>query len=376
MELKDNQWHKLFLGVRQQHNYMLYQFIDDVLKNTSIERFVEIGTGAGALSVVLGLHAVIRDTHLLTLDTQVRGGKYRLDKVFDALEIEFVQEDCFENVERILKHIDGKPCFFFCDGGNKSKEFNTFAPLLPAGSIIAVHDYETKEIRAKDIEEVAKAFTPVLEKYWREEKFDIRTCFYKKEGVMKYDKYGIPIDERSMRIVNDSSRKKRHPARVKDSIWRNEKKPWGGYPGRASSHPSVEIHYLYRKGLEFGGNIANLGVWRGASTNALATGVKERGEGKVYAIDFFEESAWRIEYITDIFKERGTLPWVEFCKGHTQDWAKTLENLRFNFIFVDADHQYESCKRDFETWEPLLAPGGEISFHDIGLNTVDKVITE
>jgi predicted O-methyltransferase YrrM len=171
-------WHKTFLGVRQQHNYMLYQFIDKALRHEPIERFVEIGTGGGALSVVLGLHAVNRGTRLLTLDTLVRKGKPMLDNVFDALEIEFVQEDCFNNVERILKHIDGKPCFFFCDGGNKIKEFNTFAPLLPVGSIIAAHDYETKELRAADIEEVARGLTPVLEEYWREEKFNIRTCFW------------------------------------------------------------------------------------------------------------------------------------------------------------------------------------------------------
>ena len=179
-ELTVNKWHQTFLGVRQQHNYMLYQFIDAALNHEPIERFVEIGTGAGALSIVLGLHAVNRGTRLLTFDPLVRGRKPMLDRVFDALEIEFVQEDCFDNVERILKHMDGKPCFFFCDGGNKSKEFNTFAPLLPAGSIIAVHDYETKELRAEDIEETARGFTPVLEKYWREKKFDIRTCFYRR----------------------------------------------------------------------------------------------------------------------------------------------------------------------------------------------------
>ncbi len=179
--IKANDWHKTFLGVRQQHNYMLYRLIDEVLNHQHIEKFVEVGTGAGALSVVLGLHAVNRGSHLLTFDTQVRGRKPMLDRVFDALEIEFVQGDCFDNVERILKHMDGKPCFFFCDGGNKPREFNTFATLLPFGSIIAVHDYETKELCAEDIAEVASALTPVLEKHWRDDIFDVRTCFYRKE---------------------------------------------------------------------------------------------------------------------------------------------------------------------------------------------------
>ncbi len=82
--IKANDWHKTFLGVRQQHNYMLYRLIDEVLNHQHIEKFVEVGTGAGALSVVLGLHAVNRGSHLLTFDTQVRGRKPMLDRVFDA----------------------------------------------------------------------------------------------------------------------------------------------------------------------------------------------------------------------------------------------------------------------------------------------------
>ena len=196
---------------------------------------------------------------------------------------------------------------------------------------------------------------------------------------MEYDKYGVPIGERSMEIIDDNSRKKTSPARVKDSVWRNEKKPWGipAYPGKASDHPSMEIHYLYRTALALGGNIANLGVFRGVSTNAIAAGLKERGEGRVYAVDYFDRNTcFTVEHITEVFEERGTLPFTEFCVGHTQDWAKELSHLKFNFIFVDADHEYESTMGDFKTWEPLLAPGGLIAFHDIGLNTVNKVIEE
>ncbi len=196
---------------------------------------------------------------------------------------------------------------------------------------------------------------------------------------MEYDKYGVPIGERSMMIVDDSSRKKGGSGRAKDSKWRDEKKPWGlpPYPGRASSHGSLEVHYLYRTALRLGGNIANLGVFRGVSTNAIASALKERGEGRVYAVDYFDRNTcFTVEHITEVFEERGTLPFTEFCVGHTQDWAKELSHLKFNFIFVDADHQYESTLGDFKTWEPLLAPGGEIAFHDIGLNTVNRVLEE
>jgi len=173
-----NEWYKTFLGVRQQHNYALYSIIDEVLLNKPIEKFVEIGTGAGALSVVLGLHAVQRGTHLLTFDYQLRGEKPKLDLVFVALGIEFVQDDCFTNKLRLQNHMDGKPTFFFCDGDDKAKEFNTYAPLIPVGSIIAAHDYGD-EFQLDELH--VDGLTPVIEKYWTEDTYNIRTCFYRKE---------------------------------------------------------------------------------------------------------------------------------------------------------------------------------------------------
>jgi hypothetical protein len=196
--------------------------------------------------------------------------------------------------------------------------------------------------------------------------------------MCKLDNYGIP-EVRSMEIIKDPN-KVRQPARVKDhDAWRNEAKPWGDppYPGKASDHPSVELHYLYRTALRCGGNVANLGTFRGISTMALAHGLKEHGSGRVYAIDYYDRNTcFDVEKLTTIFEERGLIDQVQFCKGHTQDWARKLSSARFNFIFIDADHQYESTKQDFQFWSPLLAKDGEIAFHDVNLNTVERVIEE
>ncbi|MCW4027014.1 MAG: class I SAM-dependent methyltransferase [Candidatus Bathyarchaeota archaeon] len=176
-------WHKHFLGVRQQHNYWLYKVIDDVLMQApQIERFVEIGTGGGALSVVLGLHAVQRGTHLLTFDPQIRGHKPKLDRVFKQLEIEFVEDDAFAHCERVQQLIEDKPTFLFCDGGDKVGEAEVFSPLLPVGSIIGIHDYASWEAPEEEIRErLSPNFTPVLEEYWLEDYYDIQTCFWRKE---------------------------------------------------------------------------------------------------------------------------------------------------------------------------------------------------
>jgi len=42
-----------------------------------------------------------------------------------------------------------------------------------------------------------------------------------------------------------------------------------------------------------------------------------------------------------------------------------LANDTFDFLFVDGDHSYEGVKMDFESFAPLVTPGGLIAFHDI-----------
>jgi cephalosporin hydroxylase len=38
---------------------------------------------------------------------------------------------------------------------------------------------------------------------------------------------------------------------------------------------------------------------------------------------------------------------------------------KLDFLFIDGDHTYEGAKLDFETFNPLLRPGGLVGFHDI-----------
>jgi predicted O-methyltransferase YrrM len=169
------------------------------------------------------------------------------------------------------------------------------------------------------------------------------------------------------------------PGRTKDHpVYMLEEKPWGDppYPHR-SRHGSVELHYLYRTAKRLGGNVANLGTYRGSTASAMAHGVKDAGGGKVYTVDLHDvNGAYTIDQLQPLFEERGLGDYVQFCKGYTHEWAKYLSNKPFNFVFIDADHHYESCLRDFKRWSPLVVPTGEIAFHDVDINTVDRVIRE
>ncbi len=169
-----------FLGVRQQHSYELHKLIDTILYDRNISKFLEIGTGNGAMSVLLGLHAFVRNGMLMTFDTIEREDLHKCMDLFDLLQIHMYFLDCFsdEANDLITNYMIGSPAFVFCDGGDKPKELETFSKHLPIGSIICAHDYMI-EIFPDDIKPVVEKnqLKPLFEDLWGGK---IKTCFFEK----------------------------------------------------------------------------------------------------------------------------------------------------------------------------------------------------
>lgn len=165
-------------------------------------------------------------------------------------------------------------------------------------------------------------------------------------------------------------------------VWRNEYKPyaWANWPYKAL-HSSGELHYLYRTPLCLGkGNYANLGVYHGASTHALAHGAAVHG-GHVFGVDIFERTkstprVVRKEALDAEFQKRGLERFVTLHEGSTNECADRLSDYRFKFIFIDADHSYEAVLEDIQRWCPLLEPDGLLSLHDTFKVDIDRAITE
>jgi cephalosporin hydroxylase len=57
---------------------------------------------------------------------------------------------------------------------------------------------------------------------------------------------------------------------------------------------------------------------------------------------------------------------VRVIQGNSHS-KETLEKVKGNYdlLFIDGDHAYESVKKDFEMYSPLVKNGGIIAFHDI-----------
>lgn len=55
-----------------------------------------------------------------------------------------------------------------------------------------------------------------------------------------------------------------------------------------------------------------------------------------------------------------SVAWIrDFSFKAARDWRGGID-----LLFIDGDHAYESCKRDFHDWSPFVVAGGLVAFHD------------
>ena len=133
----------------QQHEDYQIPF-SKLLETTKPKRILEIGTGAGGLTLFLRdkLNELgLNDTYIKSYD--VNNTNFDAN-IHDLTNLELSKENLFgggnefilERKDLIEPYIksDGLT-IVLCDGGNKIKEFNQISSLLKSGDIIMAHDY-------------------------------------------------------------------------------------------------------------------------------------------------------------------------------------------------------------------------------------------
>lgn len=108
--------------------------------NPQLRGIVEIGTWHGGMSRYLYAQAEARGLFFATFDSMVP----------ESPPPCFEKTDVFRYPFKVVEAAGEDPVALFCDGGNKPRELKTFAPLMPEGSIIIVHDWG-KETLASDV---------------------------------------------------------------------------------------------------------------------------------------------------------------------------------------------------------------------------------
>ena len=185
------EWGDKYIGLPKCHPLKLQGIISEILtENPQIKGIVEIGTMFGALSCYLGAECIERGYKpLLTFDNKV----WYKPKLFDNLKVNFVVDDCFseKSLQIIKDYVKDTPVLFICDGGFKAKEFNTFAPLIPAGSIVAVHDWDI-EVNIEGIKETVEQLKmyAIKQTQWNMAPYHTLMAFF---GIPSYQKKGDKI---------------------------------------------------------------------------------------------------------------------------------------------------------------------------------------
>ena len=125
-------------------------------------------------------------------------------------------------------------------------------------------------------------------------------------------------------------------------------------------------------------HFVEVGVWKGQSACFMAVEIINSNKNiKFDCVDTWEfvESSSEIkegqfENLFQIFQNN-----IEPVKDHINivrsiswDGAKLYDDNSLDFVFIDAGHDYESVKKDLESWYPKVKEGGLIAGHDYHYN--------
>ncbi len=143
-----------FMGGGMSQNYFAIPWFEYYFDIHSFEYMVEFGSQKGCLSTYFANFCGI--TEQMFFDTfefapegcwyarEYEGCGHWYEKLAEISPyINYFHQDVFseETKLHVVENISQFKTFIFCDGGDKAKEFNMYAPLLKSGDCIAVHDW-------------------------------------------------------------------------------------------------------------------------------------------------------------------------------------------------------------------------------------------
>lgn len=142
-----------------------------------------------------------------------------------------------------------------------------------------------------------------------------------------------------------------------------------GYPSEA------ECRFLYDLACATpaDGVIVEIGTYKGRSAIALA-----QSDRRVFCVDRFQPEPqgfhghpdhhagnFSARQVIDNAARYGVVPFVITGQSAAvgADWPDIC-GLPINLLFIDADHDFDGVKADFDAWSPYVAPDGVIVFDD------------
>ena len=134
-----------------------------------------------------------------------------------------------------------------------------------------------------------------------------------------------------------------------------------------------------------------VGCWLGRSTAYMASQIKERD----LPVSFYAVDTWKgsrsgdlddfidQNYNGDMFpafmcnmEALEVNKFVHPLPMKSLEAAEEFTNETVDFLFIDADHYYDSVKADIAAWLPKMRKGGTMAGHDIGWEGLENAVRE
>jgi predicted O-methyltransferase YrrM len=116
-----------------------------------------------------------------------------------------------------------------------------------------------------------------------------------------------------------------------------------------------------------------LGVYEGSSALVFCRALGPDAE--LHLVDpFTDESGWALRSgwranstatrVAVWRAARNGGPIVSWHLARSQDVGRSWTAGPVDLVFIDGDHSPEGCREDWEVWNPHVADGGAVAFHD------------
>lgn len=143
--------------------------------------------------------------------------------------------------------------------------------------------------------------------------------------------------------------------------------------------------YFAKLGFKSG---AEIGVWDGRYSELLCQNIPKL---KLLAVDCWEDrptmrlKEGELELVYNKTLSRLEPFDVTIVRQSSMKAVRDIPNESLDFVFIDADHTYESVKDDITQWTKKVRPGGIVSGHDYYvtrsgnagvINAVDEYVKE
>lgn len=141
-----------------------------------------------------------------------------------------------------------------------------------------------------------------------------------------------------------------------------------------------------------GACFVEIGSWLGKSTVMMGKMIQESTKAiRFYAVDHFQGSGSDIEHFQAILDKHGgsvrpifdanltrhgVRDLVRVIEKDSRQAAAKFHDDGVDFVFLDADHDYENVVADIGAWLPKVKSGGLLAGHDWGYMGVAQAVMD